>query len=109
MLVACEHNEGKPGFVAMKAVDRVSQDNVKQFAQEVLALRQAIYTDAIASLNILAEEHHHVARVTPPEMANEWLPWVHFVVCNLKSFLLGTYHRISGRYVQEYLDEFFIA
>jgi len=106
VLVACEHNNGKPGFVVMKAVDRITHSHVKQFSQEVLETGQTVHTDAFASLSILTEEHHHVARVTPPEMANEWLPWVHIVISNLKSFLLGTYHGISRRYVQEYLDEF---
>ncbi len=106
VLAACEHNEGKPGFVAMKAVDRVTQDNVKQFAQKVMMPGQIIHTDAFASLGILSEQHHHVARVRPPDMTNEWLPWVHIVISNLKSYLLGTYHGISERYVQEYLDEF---
>jgi len=25
---------------------------------------------------------------------------------NLKTFLLGRFHRVSGKYLQEYLDEF---
>ncbi len=90
ILIACEHNNGRPGFVAMKAVGRVDQDSVKAFA----------------ALRVLAEGHHHVAKVTPPELVDEWLPWVHVVISNFKSYVLGTYHGISGGYVQEYLDEF---
>jgi hypothetical protein len=37
ILVTCEHNNGRPGFVAMKAVDQVTQGNVKAFAQEAIA------------------------------------------------------------------------
>lgn len=106
ILVACEHNNGKPGFVAMKAVTQVRQATVRQFAQEVLAPDQVVHTDALNALNVLAEEHHHIAKVTPPEQASVWLPWVHVVISNFKSLLLGTYHGISGRYVQEYLDEY---
>jgi ISXO2-like transposase domain len=47
-----------------------------------------------------------VAKVTPLELAGEWLPWVHIVTSNFKSHLLDACHGISGRYVQEYLDEF---
>lgn len=106
VLVACEHNDGKPGFVAMKVVDQVTHDTVRAFAQQSLAPGQTLHTDALAALNVLAEEHHQIAKVTPPEMAYQWLPWVHVVISNLKSYLLGTYHGISGNYVQEYLDEF---
>ena len=28
------------------------------------------------------------------------------VISNFKSYVLGTYHGVSGRYMQEYLDEF---
>ena len=106
ILVACEHNDGRPGFVAMKAVARVDQDSVKAFAQETIAPEQTLHTDAFATLRVLAEGHHHVAKVTPPELVDEWLPWVQIVISNFKSYVLGTYHGISGRYVQEYLDEF---
>jgi transposase-like protein len=106
ILVACEHNDGKPGFVVMKAVDRVTQETVRAFAEQALAPDQTLHTDALPALNVLAEDHHHIAKVTPPEMANVWLPWVHVVISNFKSYVLGTYHGISGRYVQEYLDEY---
>jgi hypothetical protein len=36
ILVACEHNNGWPGFVALKAVGQVTQDTVKAFAQEAI-------------------------------------------------------------------------
>jgi transposase-like protein len=106
ILVACENHDGKPGFVAMKAVERVTQETVKQFAQDVLTPDQIVHTDALKALNVLDEEHHHMARVTPPEQASEWLPWVHVAISNFKSLVLGTYHGISGRYVQDYLDEY---
>ncbi len=90
----------------MKAVDQVTQDNVNAFAQEAIAPGQTLHTDTFAALRVLAEGHHHVAKVTPPELADEWLPWVHIVISNFKSYVLSTYHGVSGRYMQEYLDEF---
>jgi hypothetical protein len=65
-----------------------------------------LHTDAFAALRVRAEDHHHIAKVTPPELVDEWLPWVHVIISNFKSYVLGTYHGISGHYVQEYLDEF---
>jgi len=44
--------------------------------------------------------------VTPADKAGEWLPWVHITIGNLKTFLPGTYHGVSGKYLQEYLNEF---
>jgi len=31
---------------------------------------------------------------------------VYIAIGNLKTFLLGTFHGVSGKYLQEYLDEF---
>jgi len=106
ILVACEHNNGKPGFVAMKAVNAVNKETVRSFANETIELGQTLNTDAYCALKVLTEEYHHVAKVTPPDLVEEWLPWVHIIISNFKSYLLGTYHGISGQYVQEYLDEF---
>ena len=106
ILVACEHNDGKPGFVAMKVVEGVTQNSVRQFAQQTIIPGQTLNTDGFAALRVLTEEHHHIAKITPPEMASEWLPWVHVVISNFKSYLLGTYHGVSSQYMQEYLDEF---
>jgi len=106
ILVTCEHNAGKPGVVAMKAVPSINKENIRKFAKDTIAPGQTLNTDAFFALRVLTEEHHHVAKVTPPELVDEWLPWVHIVISNFKSYLLGTYHGVSGQYVQEYLDEF---
>jgi transposase-like protein len=106
IIVACEHNEGKPGFVALQAVNSINHETVKHFAKFHLVPDQTVHTDALNALNSLAQSQHHVAKVTPPELAAHWLPWVHIVISNFKTFVLGTYHGISGKYVQEYLDEY---
>ncbi len=45
-------------------------------------------------------------KFVPPEEAHEKLPWVHIAISNAKRFLLGTYHGVSHKYLQAYLDEF---
>jgi len=106
IIVACEHNDGRPGFVALEAVKAVNHTTVKRFCEKHLRLQQSVKTDALPALTALSEEHHHIARITPPEQASTWLPWVHIVISNFKAYLLGTYHGVSGKYLQEYLNEF---
>jgi hypothetical protein len=48
----------------------------------------------------------HEPRVTLSHLVDEWLPWVHIAISNLKTFLLGTFHGVSIKYLQEYLNEF---
>ncbi len=106
VLVACETFQGRPGFAAIEAVSSVNHERVRDFAHRRITPGIPIRTDALAALNVLGEEHRHTSQITPPERADQWLPWVHIVISNLKRFLLGTYHGISHRYLQEYLDEF---
>ena len=37
---------------------------------------------------------------------NETLKWVHIAISNAKRNLLGVYHKVKGKYLQLYLDEF---
>lgn len=106
VLVACENRGEKAGFIAMTAVDNVDKKAVQDFSSRRLHEDQYIATDAYPSLKVLDETQHHMPRVTPPEKVDEWLPWVHIVISNFKRFILGTYHGVSTRHMQEYINEF---
>lgn len=106
VLVAVEHKKDKSGFIAMKAVDTISKKTVKEFLQHHIQKGQHIRTDAFPALNVIREDHVHEKRKTPPHEAASWLPKVHVVIGNLKKFLNGTYHGVSHKHLQEYLDEF---
>ena len=106
VLVAIENRDKRAGFMAMQQVSGVTGDRVAQFVKRHLAPRQWVRSDALPALGEIGQTQHHAARVTPPAKAGEWLPWVHIAIGNLKAFLLGTYHGVSSRYLQEYLNEF---
>ena len=46
--------------------------------------------DTFNALQILGEPHWHEPKSTPPKKVGEWLPKVHIVISNFKSFLAGT-------------------
>ncbi|MFO7580900.1 MAG: IS1595 family transposase, partial [Nitrosomonas halophila] len=106
VLVAIENRSKRAGFIAMQQVCAVTHETVARFVQCHLPPGQLVRSDALASLTEIGKTQHHAARVTPPDMAGEWLPWVHIAIGNLKAFLLGTYHGVSPRYLQEYLNKF---
>lgn len=108
VLVAIETTEeGKPGFVAIEALDSLGKANITDFARRRLQLGTVSHTDAFPSLTGLASQTQHIAKITPPEEADEWLPWVHIVISNLKRYLMGTYHgAVRPHRLQEYIDEF---
>ena len=108
VLVAIEKtDEGKPGFVAIEVLDSLAKAQIIDFAQRRLQPDAVCHTDAFASLSGLAVQATHIAKITPPEEADQWLPWVHVVIANLKRFLLGTFHgAVRPHRLQEYIDEF---
>jgi hypothetical protein len=48
----------------------------------------------------------HVTEKSSKETTSKTLPWVHIAISNAKRTLLGIYHKIKGKYLQLYLDEF---
>ena len=101
-----EHHTKGAGFVAMQAVDTVSKKTVRDFLMFHLKAGQNVRTDAFPALNAVAESHSHEKKITPPKKASEWLPLVHIMIGNMKTFINGTFHGVSSDYLQEYLDEF---
>jgi len=106
VLVAVETRKKRAGFVAMQAVDEISKKSIRNFLDYRLNAHQTVKTDALPALNAVAENHVHEKKVTPPEKASEWLPMVHIMIGNMKQFINGTFHGVSSKYLQEYLDEF---
>ncbi len=106
VLIGCENRGKKAGFVSMTSVQSINHETVRDFSRRSLEPGSVARSDALAALNSLADTQQHEARVTPPEKVDEWLPWVHVVISNLKRFLLGTYHGVSSSHLQEYLNEF---
>ena len=106
VLVAIETPTKGAGFVAMRAVDNISIKTVRNFLRFHLKSGQTVKTDAFPALNAVAENHFHEKKVTPPKKASGWLPLVHVMISNMKTFINGTFHGVSSEHLQEYLDEF---
>jgi hypothetical protein len=68
-----------------------------------------IVSDAWGGYNQLTEKgyrHVPVAMAGNPAMAETYLPIVHLVFTNLKSWLLGCHHGVSPQHLQAYLNEY---
>ena len=89
-----------------REIEALLEQALEQFVAKHLTIQQEVHTDGLPALNIIDKTQQHEARVTPSELVDEWLPWVHIAIGNLKAFLLGTFHGVTGKFLQEYLNEF---
>jgi len=117
IIVAVERREAQTktrrtevaGYMAVGVLSEgVTGEAVDAFVESAISpgSEQVIRTDAYSALNVIAKKRTHEKKVTPPEEANTWLPLVHIVIGNIKTFLNGTFHGVSSTYLHEYLAEF---
>ncbi len=107
VLVMVESKGEHAGFIAMQTIDAVKREFVEPTVRKRIAPTQTIRTDGLKSYKHLKTiGHQHIGTAVPPEKAHEDLHWVHIAISNAKRFLLGTYHGVSHKHLQSYLDEF---
>ena len=59
-----------------------------------------------ASLAKRGYKHLAIAERGNPQVAEEYLPIIHLVFANLKTWLNGIHHGVSHQHLQAYLNEF---
>lgn len=74
VLIACESQDKKAGFIAMKAVDSVCHLSVDKFVKKHFKRGQKVHSDALSALNVIEQTQDNEARVTRSCLVDEWLP-----------------------------------
>ena len=90
------------------AADR-SAKSLCGFVDGAVAPGTLVVTDdwsGYASLRKRGYDHHAIAECGDPEVTEEFLPIVHLVFANLKTWLIGIHHGVSAQHLQAYLNEF---
>jgi transposase-like protein len=106
VLVAVENRGTAPRYAAMEVVESMASNHLKDFVYRHIDDVHTIKTDAYSSYAALDVAFHHVGEIVKPPDAMNKLPWVHILVANVKSFIRGTYHGVSHKHLQPYLNEF---
>jgi transposase-like protein len=104
-----DQGETYAGRLRLRVVPNRSAESLVGFARDVVAPESRITTDDWSGYDTLCLydfNHAAVAERGNPSVAEEWLPMIHLVFSNLKSWLLGTYHGVSPQHLQAYLNEF---
>jgi hypothetical protein len=95
------------GYFKMEVLDKVDSKNVYQFIKRNTDGEVVLFTDsntAYVGLEKVVDTHFTV--VAGKEETNDTLRWVHKAISNLKRNLLGIYHMVTFKYLQNYLNEF---
>ena len=95
-----------PDLLPCKLLALFPKRTVRQFLAKHLKADQTVKADALPALNAVSETQNHRKKVTPPGEVAVWLPLVHIMIGNMKTFINGTFHGVSSKCLQEYLDEF---
>jgi transposase-like protein len=99
--------KGRPEYLKAKVVEAVDGDVLIAFAKESIAPGARLRSDGLSSYRKLGKAGFiHEPQVFDLKENPEHLKWLHVVVSNAKSFILGTYHGLDGKHLQSYLDEF---
>lgn len=95
---------GNPGFLKMRVTPNIKQTSVKKFAHAAFADGSEIHSDGYCSYIPALDSYTHEHKLYDPDSG--FLHWLHIVISNAKAFILGTYHGLSKKYLQSYLDEY---
>jgi len=97
------------GRVRLSISDDRSAESLAGFVESAVMPGTLVITDdwsGYASLRKRGYDHHAIAECGDPEVAEEFLPIIHLVFSNLKTWLNGIHHGVSAKHLQAYLNEF---
>jgi transposase-like protein len=107
--IAVERREKTAGAVRLAVIPRATKAVLTSFVQSSIRPEQAtVFTDAWGSYTALGKLgiDHRPRKGGHGRQALAVLPWAHSVFGNLKTWLRGTFHGVSPKHLQRYLDEF---
>lgn len=107
--VAVELDEKqKPRRIAMGVLEKVDGHSLKRFATKAIEKGSTLRTDGWGSYRSVAKAgYSHEAIITGSgKKAVQTFPWLHTFIGNMKRMILGTYHSVSLKHLDDYLAEF---
>lgn len=96
------------GRVRLQRIPNFMGETLAAFVEANVDHGATIKTDGLEGYEVLDKEHYrHWPRIQGSGRgATTWLPHIHRVFSNLKTWLGGTHHGVDPKHLQAYLDEF---
>lgn len=108
-VVGAVEDRGKSaGRVRLQVIPDCSADSLTAFVEASVAHASVVKTDGWEGYGPLNPKHYrHRPRIQGEgKNASRWLPHIHRVFSNLKTWLKGTHHGVDPKHLQAYLHEF---
>ena len=94
-------------YFKMKVMEDGSAESVNEEVRQSIDESSIVFSDKSTSyVDIAKIVESHVTEISSKKTTNTTLKWVHIAIANAKRTLLGVYHKVKGKYLQLYLDEF---
>lgn len=94
-------------YFKAKVLETHKKEEVTQELQQTLEETTIVFSDQSTSYVDIADYVElHITEKSDKNTTKETLQWVHITISNAKRTLLGNYHKIKGKYLQLYLNEF---
>lgn len=95
------------GYFKMKVLSSHEASQINLVIEENIDEKSIVFSDKSKSyINIADYVETHYEEKSSIETTRTTLQWVHIAISNAKRWLLGIHHKIKGKYLQAYLDEF---
>lgn len=94
-------------YFKAKVLSNHKSNDIEKTVRESIDDKSIVFTDKSTSyVNIADYVELHITEKSNKKTTKETLRWVHITISNAKRNLLGNYHKIKGKYLQLYLNEF---
>lgn len=107
--IAVERREKTAGSMRLLQIPNATRVVLNSFVEHsICPEKTTVFTDAWGSYKALTQLgiDHRPRKGGHGRQAANVLPWAHTVFGNLKTWLRGTFHGVSPKHLQRYLDEF---
>lgn len=94
-------------YFKMKVLGNHKKDAINKTISENIDEQAIVFSDKSKTYIDIADlVEIHIMEKSTKETTKETLRWVHIAISNAKRNLLGVYHKVKGKYLQLYLNEF---
>lgn len=94
-------------YFKAKVLESHQANQINDTIKESFDEKSIVFTDDSSSyVDISDYVELHFSEKSSEKLTKETLRWVHITISNAKRNFLGNYHKIKGKYLQMYLNEF---